>query len=161
RSRLDPLVIDECPFRERPRTNAPVRWVEPKLVCEVVFQEWTSDGRMRQPIFVGLREDKPARAVRREIPRPAEPVANSREGSSDSGPKLRNLEKVYWPADGYTKGDLIAYYREIADVIVPHLRNRPMSLHRHPDGIEGESFFQKDVSRRPPPSFVHTVVVPS
>jgi bifunctional non-homologous end joining protein LigD len=161
RSRLDPLVIDECPFRERPRTNAPVRWVTPKLVCEVVFQEWTGDGRMRQPIFVGLREDKPARAVRREVPRPVEAVASEREASPDSGPKLTNLDKVYWPADGYTKGDLIAYYREVASVIVPHLRDRPMSLHRHPDGIDGESFFQKDVSRRPPPSFVRTVVVPS
>jgi bifunctional non-homologous end joining protein LigD len=68
---------------------------------------------------------------------------------------------VFWPKDGYTKGDLIAYYREVAPVILPHLRDRPMSLNRHPDGIEGESFFQKDVSHRPPPPWVETATIPT
>lgn len=64
--------------------------------------------------------------------------------------KLTHLSKVYWPDEGYTKGDLIAYYREMAPVILPYLRDRPESLHRHPDGIAGESFFQKDVDHQPP-----------
>src|SRR4029453_18319910 len=78
-----------------------------------------------------------------------------------ASPALTNLDKVYWPAEGYTKGDLIAYYREVAPVLLSHLRDRPMSLHRHPDGIAGGSFFQKDVGRRPPPAWVRTVALPS
>jgi bifunctional non-homologous end joining protein LigD len=176
RARLDPLVRTTCPFRVKPRTNAPVTWVEPELVCEVVFQEWTHDGRMRQPIFVGMREDKPAAAVVREHPLPiagrdektrlprAAPTAITSAGARSArpptgGPPLTNLDKVYWPAEGITKGDLIDYYREVATVIVPHLSDRPLSLHRHPDGITGESFFQKDVSKRPPPSWVQTTRV--
>jgi len=66
--RLEPLIQSTCPFSNKPKTNAPVRWVKPALVCEVAFQEWTQDGQMRQPIFLGLREDKPAAAVKRERP---------------------------------------------------------------------------------------------
>jgi bifunctional non-homologous end joining protein LigD len=170
RERLDPLVRKACPFKTRPKVNAPVRWVEPRLVCEVRFQEWTADGRMRQPILLGLREDKPARSVRRETPKhvaPAAPAGRSRKGraaarpEAEGAPALSNLDKVYWPDDGTTKGDVIDYYREIAPAILPYLRDRPLSLHRHPDGIAGPSFFQKDVSGRPPPAWVETVPVRS
>jgi bifunctional non-homologous end joining protein LigD len=68
RQRLRPLETKQCPFSTRPKTNMPVHWVRPELVCEVEFQEWTGDGRMRIPIFLGLRDDKPARAVKREKP---------------------------------------------------------------------------------------------
>jgi bifunctional non-homologous end joining protein LigD len=170
RARLEGLTTDDCPFRTRPRTNTPAKWVRPELVCEVAFQEWTNDGRMRQPIFVGLREDKPARSVRREReahapvqPRVAPSVARRtrRERRASNEPTLTHLEKVYWPEDGYTKGDLIDYYRELAPVLLPHLKDRPMSLHRHPNGIAGASFFQKDVSKQPPPAWVETVTIPS
>jgi bifunctional non-homologous end joining protein LigD len=67
-SKLEPLIRKTCPFKKRPKTNMPATWVEPKLVCEVMFQEWTADGTMRQPIFLGLREDKPATSVHREEP---------------------------------------------------------------------------------------------
>ncbi len=67
RARLEPLVQERCPFKHKPKTNAPVHWVKPALVCEVAFQEWTDDGAMRQPIFLGLREDKPSHAVKREV----------------------------------------------------------------------------------------------
>jgi bifunctional non-homologous end joining protein LigD len=66
---------------------------------------------------------------------------------------------VYFPGEGYTKGDLVAYYRDVAPVILPYLRDRPMSLHRHPNGIRGQNFFQKDVSKQPPPDPVQTVTV--
>jgi bifunctional non-homologous end joining protein LigD len=187
RSRLLPLVQHSCSFRIKPKTNAPVHWVAPRLVCEVTFQEWTQDGRMRQPIFVGLREDKPARAVRREKPRPVEAVLPADGGDgprpqhkakpgarapgkrSVSGPRaacqaqvsVTHPDKVYWPEEGYTKGDLLAYYREVAPVILPYLRDRPQSLHRHPNGIAGPGFFQKDVSRQPPPDWVRTALVTS
>jgi bifunctional non-homologous end joining protein LigD len=152
--------------------------VEPKLVCEVVFQEWTEDGRMRQPIFVGLREDKPAESVVREQARPGtgtdRKLAPTRAAARKAvtsvparrprppagGPPLTNLDKVYWPAEGITKGELIDYYREVGPVLLPHLHDRPLSLHRHPDGITGESFFQKDVSQRPPPPWVQTARIP-
>jgi bifunctional non-homologous end joining protein LigD len=169
KGKLDKLVTEKCPFVKKPKTNAPVKWVEPRLVCEVLFQEWTEDGRMRQPIFVGLREDKPPRAVRREEaqpvaesakPRVAPSVARrSKKKPTGDGPTLTNLDKLYWPDDGYAKGDLIDYYREMAPVLLPHLKDRPMSLHRHPDGIKGGSFFQKDVSKQPPPGFVETVTI--
>ncbi len=171
--------------------------VEPTLVCAVRFREWTSDGKMRQPIFLGLRDDRSPRAVRRERPKPVSQVleetppprprgARSKSGraaASAARPRapadgqtaaraaarptrtrtreqhvevagrsvrLTNLDKVYWPESGYTKGDLIAYYRDIAPVMVPYLRDRPQSLHRHPEGIAGPNFFQKDVAHGVP-----------
>ena len=74
---------------------------------------------------------------------------------------MTNPAKVYWPEEGYTKADLVAYYRSVAPAIIPHLRDRPLSLHRHPDGIAGASFFQKDVHQQPPPEWVKTVAIVS
>ena len=184
RARLEPLIEEQCPFRKCPPTNAQAHWLRPELVCEVSFQEWTAEGVMRQPIFLGLREDKDPRSVRREVPVPTglagphnsvtrprvdrrgrtTPMANgtvSNTAPSDNGQAiaLTNPTKVYWPTDGFTKGDLIAYYREVAPFILPYLRDRPMSLRRHPNGIEAKSFFQKDVSRQPPPRGVPTTEV--
>src|SRR5215213_9344147 len=109
---------------------------------------------MRQPVFLGFRADRPASSVRREVP--AEAPAPSIYPEEPPVPlfRLTNTEKVYWPADGYTKADLADYYRAIAPVLLPYLRYRPLSLHRHPDGVGGEGFFQKDVSKSPPPPFV-------
>jgi bifunctional non-homologous end joining protein LigD len=115
-----------------------VVWVEPRLVAEVSFGEWTHDGHIRHPSYRGLREDKPAREARRE--RPAEETV--RRGRREL--RLANLDKVFWPAEGITKGDLVDYYRVVAPVLVPHLRDRPFTMRRYPDGIEGQSFFQKD-----------------
>ena len=115
-----------------------VVWVEPRLVAEIEFGEWTRDGRLRHPRYLGLRDDKPAREVRRE--RPAEDVV--RKGKREL--RLSNLDKVFWPDEGITKGDLVDYYRQVAPVLVPHLRNRPFTMRRYPDGIDGKAFFQKD-----------------
>jgi bifunctional non-homologous end joining protein LigD len=177
-AKLEPLVMLECPFEDKPKTNAPAKWVEPRLVCEVSFQEWTADGYMRQPIFVGLREDKPVTDVHRENPKPAEVAVvakktetktkrktsvTSGSGAKTNGhtPALTNLQKVYWPDEAYTKGDLIDYYRDVSPILLPHLHDRPMSLHRHPSGIGGSSFFQKDVGKSPPPPWVETIAIPS
>ena len=167
-----PAQRQTCPFTVTPHTNAAVHWVKPPLVCEVVFQEWTQDGIMRQPVFVGLREDKPAEEVHREAAeRAAEALVEEEQAkqkrrhtkmlATAMEPSLTNLNKVYWPDEGYTKGDLIEYYREVAPVLLPFLRDRPESLHRHPDGIAGKSFFQKNVSRQQPPSWVKTASVRS
>jgi bifunctional non-homologous end joining protein LigD len=121
-----------------------VIWVEPKLVCEVEFVEWTHDGRLRAPSYQGLREDKPAEDVRREQAVADRIVEGSREL------KFSNLDKVFFPQDRITKGDLIEYYRAVAPVLVPHLKERPFTMVRWPDGIEAGRFFQKDAPSHMP-----------
>ena len=118
-----------------------VVWVEPKLVAEVEFAEWTHDGHLRAPSFQGLRDDKA-------------PRGGASRGSGSSGRrarvKLSNLDKVFWPDEGITKGDLIDYYRAVAPVLVPHLRDRPFTMRRYPDGAFGKAFFQKDAPSHMP-----------
>jgi bifunctional non-homologous end joining protein LigD len=146
--KLRPLRRPTSPFREVPRMpkvrKSDVIWVEPELVGEVEFVEWTHDGRLRAPSYKGLREDKAATEVRRERPVVDKVVRGSREL------KLSNLDKVFFPVEGITKGDLIEYYREVAPVLVPHLRDRPFTMVRYPDGIEGGRFFQKDAPSHMP-----------
>jgi bifunctional non-homologous end joining protein LigD len=143
-AKLEPLRRETTPFAAVPKMpkirKGDVVWVEPELVCEVEFAEWTHDGHLRAPSFQGLREDKPARAVRREDPVMAE----------ENGVKLSNLDKLFWPDEGITKGDLLDYYRAVAPVVVPHLRDRPFTLRRYPDGAFGKAFFQKDAPKGMP-----------
>jgi bifunctional non-homologous end joining protein LigD len=129
-------------------------WVDPALVCEVEYSEWTAEGLLRQPVFLRFREDKrPEECVRAasgaaevpsEIPRSSQAEGSSRRDSGELPFELTNLSKVFWPDDGYTKGDLLVYYRAIAPWLLPYLRNRPVVMTRYPDGIAGKSFFQKD-----------------
>jgi bifunctional non-homologous end joining protein LigD len=172
--RLEALRQDESPFERAPRTNAAVTWVKPVLVCEVRFTEWTNEGLMRHPIFLALREDVDPVDVRRELPsrdarspsaapRPRPRAANSAPRSGlviidDERVQLSNTAKIFWPDEGYTKGDVIDYYRRMAPFILPYLKDRPQSLHRHPDGMGGQSFFQKNVDHLVP-GWVRTTVV--
>ena len=133
-------------------------WVEPRLVCEVRFSDWTNDGGIRHPTFIALRSDKRPEECRREaieappeIPsHPSPPLRGRGQGEgvaavvASKEVKLTNLKKMFWPADGYTKGDLVAYYERVAPLLLPYLRDRPLVLTRYPDGITGKSFFQKD-----------------
>jgi bifunctional non-homologous end joining protein LigD len=145
---LRPLERPTSPFPTPPKMprvrKGDVTWVEPELVAEIAFGEWTHDGRLRHPRYLGLREDKLARDVRRE--RPSEEVA--RKGRREL--RLTNLDKVFWPEEQITKGDLVDYYRQVAPVLVPHLRNRPFTMRRLPDGIDGKAFFQKDAPKHMP-----------
>jgi bifunctional non-homologous end joining protein LigD len=146
---LRPLERATTPFDEAPKMpkvrKGDVVWVEPELVCEVEFVEWTHDGRLRAPSYQGLREDKRAEEVRRE----RETIAPElRRGSRVL--KLSNLDKPFWPEEGITKGDLLAYYRDVAPVVVPHLRERPFTMKRYPDGAFGKFFFQKDAPKHMP-----------
>jgi bifunctional non-homologous end joining protein LigD len=147
-SKLRPLERADSPFDAVPKMpkvrKGDVVWVEPKLVCEVEFAEWTHDGRLRAPSYQGLREDKEAEEVRRERPVETE-IRRGRRAL-----KLGNLDKVFFPESGLTKGDLLAYYRDVAPVLVPHLRNRPFTMKRYPDGSEGKFFFQKDAPKHMP-----------
>ena len=145
---LRPLKRPTAPFRDVPNMpkvrKSDVIWVEPKLVVEVEFAEWTHDGRLRAPSYTGLREDKPAEDVRRE-----EPIADRiKKGSREL--KLSNLDKVFFPVEGIRKGDLLEYYRAVAPTVLPHLRERPFTMVRWPDGIEGGHFFQKDAPSHMP-----------
>ena len=140
--KLRPLERKTPPFRETPKMpkvrKGDVVWVEPKLVAEVEFAEWTHDGRLRAPSYQGLREDKSAEEVLREEPLP-DVIRSGRRVL-----RLSNLDKLFWPEEGITKGDLIAYYRDVASVAVPHVRDRPFTMKRYPDGWQGKFFFQKD-----------------
>jgi bifunctional non-homologous end joining protein LigD len=142
--RLEPLTQPTSPFEVGGPSGRGHHWVEPKLVCEVRFTEWTKDAGIRHPTFLGLRDDKKPEECRREPPVALEPVPLSRSSETRAQVKLANLKKVFWPADGYTKGDLITYYETVAPLLLPYLRDRPLVLTRYPDGIEGKSFFQKD-----------------
>lgn len=162
--KLQPLIQEKPPFTIPPKTNAPATWVKPQLVCEVKFQEWTDGGHMRKPIFLGMREDKDPGHVHWEMPKPLDEILPETELAAEPGMpgtrvKLTNLDKTYWPREGYTKGDLLEYYSNISSVILPYLTDRPESLHRHPDGIEGESFFQKNVDVAP--AWVKTIPIRS
>jgi bifunctional non-homologous end joining protein LigD len=125
-------------------------WVKPQLVCEVQFKEWTEEGLMRQPVFLRFRDDKTPEECARQGT--AAEAAAPEAVDDPPAPKvvkatevpLSNLQKVFWPAEKYTKGDLIEYYRTIAPWLLPYLKDRPLVLTRFPDGIEGKSFYQKD-----------------
>jgi bifunctional non-homologous end joining protein LigD len=173
-SLLEPRIQTACPFTKRPKTDSPARWVRPELVCEVSFQEWSRDGHIIRPVFEGLREDLLAREVHRNAEEEAPPPAPANTGAARSTGRragkeqitldghlvqLTNQNKVYWPADGYTKGDLIDYYRQVAPVILPYLVDRPESLNRHPGGIEGKNFFQKNITPQKPPAWLPTATV--
>ena|SRR5579862_390970 len=154
---LRPLERATTPFDEVPKMprvrRGDVQWVEPKLLAEVSFGEWTHDGRVRHPVYLGLRDDKAAPDVTREEPE-TEPTSNSllqgviRKGSREL--RLSNLDKVFWPDEGITKGDLLAYYRDVASALVPHLKGRPFTMRRYPDGAFGKAFFQKDAPSHMP-----------
>jgi len=146
---LKSLARAESPFAETPKMprvrRSDVFWVAPRLVAEVEFAEWTRENRLRAPVYVGLREDKPAAEVRKErTPLPT----TLRKGRREL--RLSNLDKPFWPEEGITKGDLIAYYRDVAEVLVPHLRGRPFTMKRYPDGWEGKHFFQKQAPSHMP-----------
>ena len=208
---IKPLERKTSPFAETPKTNEKAHWVEPKVVVEVKFSEWTADRRLRQPIFLGVRDDKDAREVSVEktsvqkkavksnrIARQEEHETVAARGRTSSSPKLAgktsakavskrrakidtqsiveqlealekrrgdgsldlgggktlkvsNLDKVFFPKEKYTKGDVMRYYARIADFILPTVQDRPLVLKRFPNGIDSESFYQQKASETTPP----------
>src|SRR5438034_1636688 len=142
-------------------------WVEPSLVVEVRYKEGTNEGLLRQPVLLHLRDDnEPTECVTRghgeretgnesEATFPVSPVPFPEERREV---RFSNLDKVFWPDEGYTKGDLIEYYRAISPWMLPYLVDRPLVLTRFPDGINGKSFFQKDAPEYAQ-AFVRTVTI--
>ncbi len=160
--KLAPLITKICPFDERPNPSRGMTWVKPDLIAQVKFTQWTQDKRLRAPVYLGLREDaKPAETRRETEPRPRlKPAERTVSGDRLAGEflpdvkeetcdvdgrtlKFTNLKKVYYPGEGYTKRDVINYYDAVSGLILPHLKDRPLSLKRYPNGIRDEYFFQK------------------
>jgi bifunctional non-homologous end joining protein LigD len=175
---VEPDINKPSRFRPNP-PKANATWLKPELVCEVSFTEMTDDGVMRHPSFEGMRVDKNVKDIIFEAAAPTASVLIKQkklvEGklivpSADQGRKtllnptdetqvrkinghdlkFTNLSKIYWPKEKVTKRDMINYYYQIAPYILPYLKDRPQSLNRFPDGINGKSFYQKDVTGKVP-----------
>jgi bifunctional non-homologous end joining protein LigD len=177
---LAPLQRPTSPFRAGGRPPRDAVFVEPRLVAEIEFAEWTRTGSLRAPSYKGLREDKSPEEVVREDPAegstPGEESADTTAGAPFSLPptaaksatvtvegrelKLSNLDKVLYPRTGFTKRQLIEYYAAVAHVMLPHLQGRALTVTRWPDGVEGKSFFQKQTPAHAP-EWVRTVTLPS
>ncbi|HEY9363009.1 MAG TPA: DNA ligase D, partial [Chitinophagaceae bacterium] len=195
-NKMQPLITSKSPFNKNIKVNMPVTWIKPKLVCQISFTEETADGRLRHPVFMGLRPDKNFKEVQKETEEPVnkktvlkDAVASAPEKSKqtkttaaksakggnakkespqnkksnttkDNGDKtiviekrnlaLTNLNKIYFPDEKITKGDLINYYDAIAPHILPYLKDRPLSLKRQPNGITDPGFFHKDAGEQAP-----------
>ncbi|WP_339542062.1 DNA ligase D [Pseudomonas sp. JAI120] len=148
-AQLTPLERDASPL-EKPLTSAQARgvhWVEPRLVGEVQFTEWTREGVVRQAAFVGLRTDKPATQIIHEQPRSANSLKAVKAPKPRGGVNITHPERVIDPQSGTQKQQLAQFYEGISEWILPFLRHRPVSLLRAPEGIEGEQFFQKHSER--------------
>jgi bifunctional non-homologous end joining protein LigD len=184
--KLKPLETKTCPFAKEPIINKPTRfrpnppkaaviWVKPKLVCEVRYQELTTEGVMRHPSFQGLRTDKSPKdvVIEKSIPVPVKTKKaktiirkNSKEKTKSQSRKtllnphqevqtrpinghelkFTNLSKLYWPKEKISKRDMLNYYYQVAPYMLPYMKDRPQSLNRYPNGITGKSFYQKNVS---------------
>ncbi|MGQ0828188.1 MAG: DNA ligase D [Bacteroidota bacterium] len=194
--KLKPLFTDEKPFQEKINSYKKAQWLNPKLVCEIKFSEWTGDGHLRHPVYLGLRKDKKAKEVIRELTpkemkkesqspiairtkvkkgqkskvksqkteeRSQKPEENKKVSGKDYDLEvgkvtlhLTNQNKVYWPKEGFTKKDLIEYYDSVSELILPYLIDRPQSMNRFPNGITGQSFYQKDVDVEKVPAWLKT-----
>ena len=150
------------PFAER-ISDRDVRFVTPELVAAVTFLEWTDNGRLRHPVFEGLRTDKDAREVVREAVREPAPEAGTRSDEPirtrtaeappprrDREVKRTNLDKVLFPDGGITKGELLDYYERVTETMFPYLADRPVAIKRHPDGIGTGGFYQKNIAEHFP-----------
>ncbi len=162
RKQLGAIAADKSPFAGDATIPKQPHWVHPQLVCEVAFGEWTRDHRVRHSVFHGLRADKEPATIQREVPRHGAPVdkpvtvrkaalavAPVTESQGVLPPKLRisNPERVVDPQSGTKKIDVVRYYALVAPLMMPHLKDRPISLVRAPDGIGGALFFQKHMDR--------------
>jgi bifunctional non-homologous end joining protein LigD len=161
--KIKPLITKKPVLSDVPKEIGEVTWVKPEPVCAVKFTSWTKDNRLRAPVFLGMRTEVAPEEVVRETGLLAEETdqepkeeallpADKAEITLDiDGHRLKftNLNKVFYPADGYTKRDVINFYAAVADLLVPHLKGRPLSLKRYPNGIDQDYFFQKDASGFP------------
>jgi bifunctional non-homologous end joining protein LigD len=171
KAELSKRRIDNSPFEKRLTSGQRrgVTWVQPELVCEVEFTEWTGDGILRHPSFQGLREDKQPKQVVREEPGQQASTENGASNGSPTtmtkrkasknrgdsavviaGVTITNPDRVLYPQQGLTKQDLAAYYESVSDFVLPHVVGRPLTIVRCPSGQGGECFYQKHVTESVP-----------
>jgi bifunctional non-homologous end joining protein LigD len=156
-AKLEKLERKTTPFDTTPKERNP-HWVKPELVAQIKYSEWTETGSLRHPVFIALRNDKDPKDVRRETAGNLTPekgtkktikvkAEDSKANKSFDTKKVEitNPDKVFWPKENITKGDVIDYYNEMAEYLLPYVIDRPQSLRRTPDGITKEGFFQKNV----------------
>jgi bifunctional non-homologous end joining protein LigD len=176
-ARLKALETDVSPFPPRSVPGRKHHWVKPELIAEVSFSEWTNTGSVRHPVFQGLRTDKPAQGITRELPTPvkevemkedAEPVSKesaskkpaskepvSPEGNLPATLKITHGERVVDEKSGATKMDVVRYYALVGELMMEHLKGRPVSLVRAPAGIKGDLVFQKHADIKKLPGMKH------
>jgi len=175
---LRPLERESSPFSAGERPPRGAVFVEPQLVAEIEFTEWTRRGSLRHPSYKGLRDDKQAREVVREDRPAAESVAPNEDGRAGAPLvqgdgagkaavavegrelKLSNLDKLLYPRATFTKGEVIDYYAAVAAAMVAHLQGRALTVKRWPDGVDGKAFFQKQAPAHRP-EWVRTVTLAS
>ena len=173
-TKLKPLFTAKSPLDEKIPIRDKIQWVNPKVVCQVKFSEWTQDQHLRHPVYLGIRIDKKAEEVFLSFPKDDSTQLNSDEMAITPENKkektendydlkvgktvlhLTNQNKVYFPKDGITKGDIIHYYNEVSELILPYLKDRPESMNRFPNGIDSPSFYQKDVDVDKIPKWLKT-----
>ncbi|HVD38500.1 MAG TPA: DNA ligase D [Solirubrobacterales bacterium] len=160
-ARLAPLEQKTSPFGAGAKPPKGATFVEPRLVAEIEFREMTKEGMVRHSAFKGLREDKPADEV--VLEQATDPQGESLTATATKRPRnkaavtvedreleLSNLDKVLYPQTGFTKGELIDWYARIGEVLLPHLRGRPLTLKRYPEGVEGKHFYEKRCPKHRP-----------
>lgn len=168
--RMKRLVTRRPPVDEKIKLNGAVTWLKPVLVCHVKFTEQTRDGMLRHPVYQGLRVDKEPREV--TVANDLMPDDGSQQSEAPKNEheriirigknevKLTNIDKIYWPEDKITKGQMLDYYERMAKWILPYLKDRPLSLKRNVNGIRGKAFYHKDAGENAPP-YVETEQVAS
>lgn len=152
---LEPLIIKKSPFEKIPKTNERATWVKPEIVCEIKYSEITKDGIFRHPVFVTIRRDKDAEEINQKSVQMKTKKTILKKGEKEitlnsHKVKLTNQDKIYFPKDGLTKGDVVEYYQSVSKYILSHLKNRPLSLNRFPNGIEEDGFYHKDAGDNAP-----------
>ncbi|KIA90472.1 DNA ligase D [Kaistella jeonii] len=161
--KMEPLIISKSPFKVIPKANDKPTWIKPELIAEIKFTELTEEHIFRHPVFMRLREDLNPEDLNFETTEmkeeekvvPVKKTIEKRDAEKlqkidKQKIKLTNQNKIYFPKDNVTKGDLIDYYQSVSKYILPHLKNRPQSMNRFPNGIDGMSFYQKDASEETP-----------
>jgi bifunctional non-homologous end joining protein LigD len=165
-AKFKPHFTEQSPLKDKVPLKDTVQWIKPKFVAQVKFTEWTQDNHLRHPVYLGLRNDKSPKEVLfvHNIKEKQDEEKVLVENNYDlkvgkTTLHLTNQNKVYFPKSGITKGEIVNYYSQVAEYILPYLKNRPQSMNRFPNGIEGSSFYQKDVDVAKIPSWLKTEAV--
>ena len=156
-----PLVSTTNPFQTKVPVNNTPTWLQPLLVANIHYAQLTQGGILRHPVFHGLRIDKTVADMKKETGTTKKSTVSKahlkekeEDGNSITVDKIKlpltNIAKVFFPEEGYTKGDVIMYYNEVYRHIIPYLKSRPQSMRRNPNGIADSGFFQKDVGATAP-----------